>query len=808
MAGSIDLVDGLWVLKDSSGNEFALGPSLPPEALYPDRFPAEPGTTALYEAILREGRPDASLSYAEPGMAGSIDLVDGLWILKDSSGNEFALGPSLPPEALYPNAFPAEPGTTGLYDAILRDGRRYLSLAYTELGISGTIDLIDGRWVLRDSADVEYILLHPDEMTALGLYEPRSAGEGAAADTPLAYAEPGMGGTIHLIDGRWVLRLDAIDGEFPEAEYLLPPPNEMTALGLYEPRSAGEGAAADTSLAYAEPGMNGSVDLIDGRWILRDSNYVEYLIALPEEIMALKLYEPRIEQNWPDASLSYAEPGMGGTVHLIDGRWILRDFDYVEYLIALPEEIETLKLYEIRPKQNDPEVSLAYAEPGMTGSVHLIDGNWILRAADDMEYLILLPQEIESLRLYDLSGGEEHPDVSLTYAEPGMNGTVYLVDGRWVLRDSADVEYLITIPSEDDILALYDPRFRERYPDVSQSYAEPGMNGTVYLVDGRWVLRDSADVEYLITIPREDDILAMYDPRFREGYPDVSQSYAEPGMNGTVYLVDGRWVLRDSADVEYLITIPSEDDILALHASRFRERYPDVSLTYAKPGMSGTVYLVDGRWVLRDSVDVEYLITIPSEWGLVRMYEETRYRKNAAMKAASAYREESTLLAILTQKLTVDGAETVDYPGGHIFDYIWEFDVDLPQNEAMAKNIYDTIVSIESAADRPPEVIMDLGPVSRNKSGVIPPNASLRLIKRLSTGKYYLQIGLFDRKEVLARKLTSLNWDYPYSLETYGDLQRPKYKLLVGPLNEGESNALLLRFKRYGYPDAFIRRDG
>jgi hypothetical protein len=188
------------------------------------------------------------------------------------------------------------------------------------------------------------------------------------------------------------------------------------------------------------------------------------------------------------------------------------------------------------------------------------------------------------------------------------------------------------------------------------------------------------------------------------------------------------------------------------------------------------------------------LIVIPGEWELARINEET-------------YREESTLLAILARESADDSVETVDYPDARVFDYIWEFNVDLPENEAMAKNIYDTIVSIESAPDRPPEVIIDLGPVSRDKSGIIPPNASLRLIKRLSNDKYYLQIGLFDRKEVLARKLTSLNWDYPYSLETHGDLRFPKYKLLVGPLNEGESNALLLRFKRYGYPDAFIRRD-
>ncbi|MDR2658764.1 MAG: SPOR domain-containing protein, partial [Spirochaetaceae bacterium] len=80
--------------------------------------------------------------------------------------------------------------------------------------------------------------------------------------------------------------------------------------------------------------------------------------------------------------------------------------------------------------------------------------------------------------------------------------------------------------------------------------------------------------------------------------------------------------------------------------------------------------------------------------------------------------------------------------------------------------------------------------------------------KQLESDKYYLQIGLFDRKDVLARELTTLNWAYPYAIETSDSMQSPKYKLLVGPVNEGESNALLLRFKRYGYNDAFIRKEG
>jgi hypothetical protein len=301
-------------------------------------------------------------------------------------------------------------------------------------------------------------------------------------------------------------------------------------------------------------------------------------------------------------------------------------------------------------------------------------------------------------------------------------------------------------------------------------------------------------------------MLALYETRFRENYPDTSPLYAEPGMNGTIYLDDDFWVLKDDADVEYRIAFPQSQESLTMYEARFRENYPDVYHVYAETGMTGTIYLVDGHWVLRDSSNVDYFIVFPQEWNSLRMFE-ARYRESTV--EASAVYEEQKLISILTgESLSLDNVEAVDYPvtQSYFLDYIWEFNVDLPENEAMARKIYDTIVRIESAPDRPPEIIMDLGVVrEENNAGKF--SAPLYLIKQLSNGKYYLQIGIFDRKEILARKLTSLNWAYPYALEINSDLRSPKYKLLVGPLNEGESNALLLRFKRYGYPDAFIRRD-
>jgi hypothetical protein len=377
-------------------------------------------------------------------------------------------------------------------------------------------------------------------------------------------------------------------------------------------------------------------------------------------------------------------------------------------------------------------------------------------------------------------------DASIPYAEPGMTGTVELADGNWMLRDASGTEYLLGA-------------------EASLAYAEPGMSGTVQLVDGRWVLRDSADVTYLI--PAQPETIAGLPEAYFRNTVDASIPYAEPGMTGTVELADGYWMLRDSADVAHLIPFPPES-ISRLQEVVFRDS-ADTVIPYAEPGMHGTVALIEGYWVLKDDADTLYLLPSPHD-ALVRLQDA--HVKDEA-EADAEYANPDDFFYILTGEPRFSDRPEAMYSPPYIGPPLIALNSPryTPESETQLRNIYDAILRIESAPDRPPEVIMDLGPIVRDRyTGDVADmnNASLLLIKTVSGGKYYLQIGLFDRREVLAQKLTDLNWAYPYALETAGTLQSPKYKLLVGPVNEGESNALLLRFKRYGYHDAFIRREG
>jgi cell division septation protein DedD len=75
----------------------------------------------------------------------------------------------------------------------------------------------------------------------------------------------------------------------------------------------------------------------------------------------------------------------------------------------------------------------------------------------------------------------------------------------------------------------------------------------------------------------------------------------------------------------------------------------------------------------------------------------------------------------------------------------------------------------------------------------------------LEQGKYYLQLAAFSRAEAVEQELSKIDKSYPLAVQAGGSPERPLYRVLVGPVNLGESGALLLRFKGNGWGDAFIR---
>jgi hypothetical protein len=82
---------------------------------------------------------------------------------------------------------------------------------------------------------------------------------------------------------------------------------------------------------------------------------------------------------------------------------------------------------------------------------------------------------------------------------------------------------------------------------------------------------------------------------------------------------------------------------------------------------------------------------------------------------------------------------------------------------------------------------------------------SVPMVTQLEKGKHYVQIGAFTRPDVLETAAARFNRNYPMTVQTGASPSSIIYRLLVGPLNAGESGAVLQQVKNSGYPDAFVR---
>ncbi|MHB9293062.1 hypothetical protein Holit_02180 [Hollandina sp. SP2] len=110
----------------------------------------------------------------------------------------------------------------------------------------------------------------------------------------------------------------------------------------------------------------------------------------------------------------------------------------------------------------------------------------------------------------------------------------------------------------------------------------------------------------------------------------------------------------------------------------------------------------------------------------------------------------------------------------------------------------------DSQADR--ELAPVIPPIPEPSSNAaFPPKFSVPVISRLEKGKYYLQLGAYHTAELVEPELSKIGTSYPLTIQNSGSKDQPLYRILLGPMNPGESGALLLRFRGIGYLDAFLR---
>jgi hypothetical protein len=143
--------------------------------------------------------------------------------------------------------------------------------------------------------------------------------------------------------------------------------------------------------------------------------------------------------------------------------------------------------------------------------------------------------------------------------------------------------------------------------------------------------------------------------------------------------------------------------------------------------------------------------------------------------------------------------------------------------------IPDAEYTLRPAEERPPEskswipdsayFIDPIDTSARNAAVSAPPAAwmptassgllfGVPYVSRLESGKYYVQLGAYAKAEAVQKEVGKLGTTYPMAVQNAGSAEKPLYRVLVGPVNGGESGALLQRFRGSGYKDAFVRQGG
>ncbi|MDR3171438.1 MAG: SPOR domain-containing protein [Treponema sp.] len=120
-----------------------------------------------------------------------------------------------------------------------------------------------------------------------------------------------------------------------------------------------------------------------------------------------------------------------------------------------------------------------------------------------------------------------------------------------------------------------------------------------------------------------------------------------------------------------------------------------------------------------------------------------------------------------------------------------------------------TVTGSEDSWIDPALIIAPIDETASLQSGPEPGTAqsfSVPMIMGLEKGRYYLQLGAYSKPESVERELSRIGRSYPLTIQKGGPLEKPFYRILLGPLNLGESGALLQRFKGSGWSDAFIRQ--
>jgi cell division septation protein DedD len=277
--------------------------------------------------------------------------------------------------------------------------------------------------------------------------------------------------------------------------------------------------------------------------------------------------------------------------------------------------------------------------------------------------------------------------------------------------------------------------------------------------------------------------------------------------------------------------IPGYDsgNVITEESYRYDTYVPPVVVEYEKTepvasGVTGPSYTLEPEWQNREIIDVPFNLP-PATETPVEEIEEPEYI--AEDEPVEEIIEEPEYIAedepvieeeiieepeYITEEEPVIEEEIIEEPEYIAEDEPVEEIIDEPEIVEVMPSPELKEYELAAAEERPPEgTIYGIDPAdiipgitrppqtSESATPVIPEN--LFSVPRLSQGGYYVQIAALSSPDLFEDTVNGIDRRYPIVIDDKNNL----YRILLGPLNQGESAAVLQRFKSIGFNDAFVR---
>ncbi len=499
------LAEGKWEAQ-VAGNQVEIAQFLPPSQTIPfplgtasGRFDLR-GSSLAFDANTLEAQGQALVNVAGGGVQTDVILAGGRW-QADVSRFELPLAPFIPAGTLPEDAQAAGSGTfagnLSEFDLNSIQGDTDVTVAFADGGVQGRVQLANGLW----QADVAQFQLPlspfipsgtlPEDAQTIGrgtfagsLTEFDLASVQANALVGVTFADGVAEGTVNVANGRW--QADVSQYQVPLSPFLpagtLPGDAQAVGSGTFAGSVegfdlAGVAANTDTIVTFANGGVQGRVNVANGRWQADVSQYQVPLSpflpagTLPGDAQAVGsgTFAGSVEgfdlagvAANTDTIVTFANGGVQGRVNVADGRW---QADVSQYQVPLSPflpagtlpgdaqavgsgtfagSVEGFDLASVRANAN---TIVTFAEDkGARGTVNLADGSW---SAKVEEFLIPLAPFVPpgtlpgdaiasgngtfagNLNSFDAASLQADANVGVVFKGGGAEGSVSLADNRW-----------------------------------------------------------------------------------------------------------------------------------------------------------------------------------------------------------------------------------------------------------------------------------------------------------------------------------------------------------------------------------------